>query len=159
MILKILAILIFSALGGLLYHLGGMGADGAKKYPKVPAWLFNTKARDAGSSLCSTILLWILVGWSWWLIPVFGLTWGGMSTYWKKKGHDAHTWNWFLHGFMLGLAAFPMFWAGVHWYSILGRAVISGLLMMWISDRTGRVAVEEFGRGAIHAATMIFLLI
>lgn len=54
-------IIIGSILCGWMYHLGGMGEDGAKQYPKLPKWMFNTKVRDWGCSLV-TLLVFYFIG-------------------------------------------------------------------------------------------------
>jgi hypothetical protein len=42
-----------------------------------------------------------------------------------NKGKD----NFYMHGFMVGLGAFPMFWYGSAWWIILARAILLGAFM------------------------------
>ena len=53
-------ILIFSILCGILYHLGGLGDDGQKQYPKLPKWMFNSKVRDWGCSIVTLLAFYLL---------------------------------------------------------------------------------------------------
>ena len=149
--LKILVTIGLSFISGLLYHLGG----GAEKG-------YNTKWRDWGCSLIALICLWLLKGLNfafWWgYIAFFLLSWGALSTYWKK-GVDAKAINWFFHGFGCGLATIPFYWLGIHWWAILVRTVILGLTMMWWSENNDDVFWEEGGRGTLIILTLPILLI
>lgn len=120
---------------------------------------YNTKFRDLGCPTCAFLLLVILWKFNWLMIPAFGLNFGAMTTYWKKKGQDAKWWNWFLHGFVLGIAMFPLIWAGIGIDNILLRAFICGGLMTIWSEWQGNVVKEEAGRGYIYTATIPLLLI
>jgi hypothetical protein len=146
--------IVMTFLSALCYHLGGIG----KPYP--------TKLRDIGCSLitlqsmlilhllCKSALVNIIV-----YLLCFGLSWGALSTYWKKKGTDAKWWNWFLHGFFVGLAAIPCMFLGVKLYIIIIRAVILGLAMMVWSEKIDDVTWEESGRGALIILTLPIILI
>lgn len=140
--------LIASCLSALLYRLGGIGKP------------WNTRFRDAGCPLVALGLWWYIDGFSlsqWWAyLLVFGLSWGALSTYWDWiTGKD----NFYLHGFFCGLATFPLFWCGVHWWAILARAIVCavgiGLWSKWIGNDT----TEESGRGFIFTGTIPLLLI
>ena len=146
-LIKIIVTLIFSVFGAILYRIGG-----AKGY--------DTKFRDLGTPLCGIIILLI-----WWqpvklgwllLMPHFGLAFASMTTYWDKLFSED---NFYMHGFMAGLASFPLFWAGIHWYAILISAVVCGLLMGWWSKKEGNDVKEELGRGLVYCLTRLCLLI
>ena len=89
------------------------------------------------------------------------LSWGCMggflTAYWDfvnpwfgKKEEDKYWWNWLLHGVFVGLGAtLPFYWVGMAWWIILLNAIVSGVLMMVISEFSGNVFVEEIGRGFI----------
>lgn len=131
-----LIILIGAIISGLLYRAGGYGKP------------FNTKHRDFGCSLIFLISLWLIKGFilsHWWMyLLVFGLMFGALTTYWDSLfGFD----NFWFHGFMIGMATFPLFWAGIHWWAIfiysISLAIIMGLWSKLISNDFW----EEFGRG------------
>jgi len=142
----ILLTLLASILGAVLYRLGG-----AKGY--------NTKFRDLGLPTVGIGLLWILGGWNWWFILCFGLYFGSMTTYWKKKGTDAKWWNWLLVGLGYSLAFLPYAVATGHGGGFIIRTVIvTAATALW-SEFIGNPVVEECGRGAITTITIPLLLI
>lgn len=142
---KIILSFIIAVICGVLYRMGG-----SDKY--------DTKWRDFGCPLCAigTLLLWFTPTNWWMLLPWFGLAFGAMTTYWDKIfGYD----NYYFHGFMAGLASFPMYWAGVNWYSVLIYAVVcGGLIGLW-SKLNDDAVKEEFGRGFIYCVSTLCLLI
>jgi len=153
-------IIILSILSGILYNFGGRGKDGA--LPWLPKWLFNSKVRDIGCSLCFCLALRLLhpgIGQIWAYALTFGLSWAAISAYWKGKAVDMKSRHWFLHGLGIGLAAMPLAWVGIAWWLILARAVILGLLMMWISDRTRLAWLEENARGFLIILTLLIFKI
>lgn len=142
--IKLTIWLMISAASAVFYRMGGSGK-------------YNTKFRDLGCPTCAFLLLVILWKFSWLMIPAFGLNFGAMTTYWKKKGSDTKWWNWFLHGLVLGIAMFPLIWAGIAWQVILIRAILVGSLVALWSEWQGNVVWEEYGRGAIYTATIPLL--
>lgn len=141
--------LIASAICGILGRLGGIGKP------------FDTKYRDLGCPLITYGYL--LLGWrpgdfmGWVMVFLaFGLTFGALTTYWDDLfGFDNH---WF-HGFMCGLAAFPLFWAGIAWWLILIRALALAVLMGGWSRIFKDVWIEETGRYFVLCATIPILLL
>jgi len=67
MIWTIAILLALTALCGMLYRAGGMGDEGRERFPVLPGWFFNTKARDIGCSICSVIGLFVI--WIGFFIP------------------------------------------------------------------------------------------
>lgn len=148
MLLKIILTLLLSVSSAILYRLGGKGKP------------YNTKFRDMGCPLCGTLILlvwWKPHGLDWLMLVLsFGFTFAAMTTYWDKLfGYD----NFYFHGFMVGLASFPLIWVGFNWYSILISSVISGVLMGLWSKFNGNDVKEETGRGFIYAVTRLLLFI
>ena len=159
-LLPILFTLFCIVMSAFLYRFGGMSKEEAKQY-HIPSFLANSWIRDW---LCPLFNYLVLLTW-WhpthliqylWLIPAYGLTGGAFSTYWDWLFRKDTFW---LHGFMIGLASFPLYWAGIHWYAILANAIVSGVLMGWLCARTGNVWKEELGRGGISAITRLLLII
>lgn len=148
--------LISSIVSGICYHLGGLGEDGAKKYPKVPSWVFNTKMRDWGCSFCNLFLVWCTFkGVLWWqYIGIFLASWAFLSTYhdWlnkffnKPEDGDVYWFNWFAHGFCLGL---PMLFMlnQVPVLDVVKICIIMGTSMMIWSELISIAWLEEVGRG------------
>ena len=140
--IKALIILIAAVLNAVLYRMGG-----AKGY--------NTKYRDAGCSLVTTISFGLLIGWHWLLIAHFGLLWGALTTYWKKKGSTGRWYHFCLHGLACGLAAAPVALYSGHWLGFGLRCVV---LAVWMGLWSGIIkndVVEELGRGAVLAFPII----
>jgi len=159
-------VIALSLLSGLLYHLGGLGEDGEKAYPKLPKWLFDTKMRDWGCSICNLILVWITynnVEW-WQYLGIFLASWGFLSTYhgwlnkfFNKPEDNVYWFNWFAHGFCLGL---PMLFLlnFIPWYTILLICLGMGLSMMIWSQLISLAWLEEGGRGFLFIfITKLFL--
>lgn len=137
----------------VLYRMGG--ASG-----------YNTKFRDLG---CPTVLIvWLLinkVGFSFDLWKVilayfltFGLTFGSLTTYWKKKGTDARWYNWAITGGVYGLACLPLMLVGITWYWILCRAALLASVASGWSEGVSNDVWEEVGRGVFIIATLPILL-
>jgi len=149
MIHKIVIVLGLSVIAGILYRVGGTSA--------------GTKWRDCGCPLVFLICLWFLKGLNlgfWWVyVLTFGLGWGALTTYWKKKGTDAKWWNWLLTGLFYGLSVFPLIWVEIHWYSVIIRSIFLALTIMWLRERTGKDWLEELGSGFLYCVSIPILLI
>jgi len=120
---------------------------------------YNTKFRDFGVPAIGILLLTILGGWHWIYILCFGLYFGSMTTYWKKKGTDAKWWNWLLTGLGYSLAFLPFAITSGHWIGFIIRTIIVSIATMVWSDEVGNPVIEECGRGFITTATLPLLLI
>ncbi len=148
--IKLLVCILVSCFSGILYRLGGKGKP------------FNTKYRDFGTPLCGMGVLVLyykpltFFSWVMWLVW-FGLAFASMTTYWDKLFKDKD--NFYMHGFMAGLSAFPLFWTGIHWYAILIGAIICGALMGIWSKKISQDWLEESGRGFIYCISRLCLLI
>jgi hypothetical protein len=124
---------------------------------------YNPKWRDWG---CSLITVGILIC----ILPVFTLkggisyfltfllSWGALSTYWKK-GADCKWWNWFFHGLGVGLACLPLILIGVSTINIMLRSLVIATFMTIVSEASDNVWVEEFSRGALIVLSMPILFL
>ena len=164
MYIKYTLLLIICACSAVLYHLGGLGKDGAKNYPKVPSWLFNSKVRDLGCSVCAIIALCVLrggfpVNWitAFSLLGWFLLSWAAVSAYWKGDAVDMKARHWFYHGLGIGLSALPLCCIGITWWLVLIRSVALGLTMMAVSEYFENACAEECSRGALIVATLLII--
>lgn len=143
--MKLLIIILLSILSGILYRLGGR---------------FQTKIRDIGVPIVATIALLYFgfknpIG----LFLHFGLLFGALTTYWKKKNEDAKWWNWLLTGLGYSLAALPIAWITKYWLGFGIRIVIlSGLITLW-SELVNQDWLEEGGRGILIIITLPLLFI
>lgn len=134
----------------ILYRMGG--ADG-----------YNTKFRDCGVPTCATlficfnyfphhisIVLYILA-----LFFSFGFVFGALTTYWDFLfGYD----NYWVHGFVVGLAMFPLVMVTGHWWMFALRCLIlaiwSGVWsLIWKWD-----VAEEGGRFIPFIPTLYMIL-
>lgn len=144
--LQIIAILILAFLSAVLYRMGGSGK-------------FNTKVRDMGCTACLIAALIVLGFTHWSLLLAFGLQFGALTTYFKKKGKDAKFWNWLLVGLAYSLSALPIAFFYHDWIGFFIRTVaLSGLIVLW-SQLIGKDWLEEGGRGALIILTLPLLLI
>jgi len=134
-----------SVVCAILYRLGGKKG-------------YNTKFRDLGIPLIATgylLLLGIKVPW-WAFVAHFGLLFGALTTYWDSVlGYD----NFYLHGFMCGLAAFPLCWGGIAWWTIGIRCIVIAVFMGLWCKFWGWDDMEEWGRGASIVASLPILLL
>lgn len=158
---KIALVFLLAFIAGLFYRLGGSAKNG-----KWNDFLKNTKTRDAGCPLLALIALWLLVGFQlsyWWAyLLTFGLSWGVMTTYFSfliKPEDDVTAIEWAVTGLFYGVAAFPLIWAGIHWYAIAGRSVALAVAIMWLRERTGKIFKEEKGSGVLYVLSTFILII
>ena len=158
LIINVIGFFLTSIISGVLYRLGGMGDDGRQRYPKLPGWIFNTKVRDWGCpAVCLPWLAVLGVSAVWWLHLIsFLLFYLALTTYWDRVfGYD----NFYAHGFMCGLAYFPLCFDGLSWWVMLGRAVILGAMMGAWCKYFSNAVVEEMGRGGFLVLTLLVMLI
>lgn len=143
---------LLSFLGACAYRVGGSDLH-------IP---HKTKIRDAGVPFvgCLIIVLnnWPLTLWACWvgLFLSFGLAWGAMTTYFKKKETDAKWFNWSLVGLAFGIALFPYAWATGQWMPFLYRTIMTTVFITIWSESIGNAVLEEFGRGFIFCITLLF---
>lgn len=147
-------LMILSILSGILNRLGGIGKP------------FNTKYRDWGVPLCGIIYLYPRLPqasafWLWMaLAGFFAATWGALSTYWDKWGTDGVEWyEWALHGFMIGLAAFPIAIYTGNWAGLVVRTAILTVFMPFSNKFQCKIFWDgtdgvEGARGIIIMATL-----
>jgi len=147
--MQIILTVIAIILGALFYRFGGMDKP------------FKSWMRDWICPLFTygILLIWwhpvTLLGWLM-LIPAYGILGASYSTYWDWLfGYD----NFWFHGFMCGLASFPLIFAGLHWCSVIISAIVSGIICGAISKIFGNVWIEECGRGGTITATRLLLFI
>ena len=144
----LLILILLSALGGILYRLGG--ASG-----------YNTKFRDFGIPTIGILVLilsgshlnvpWLNIAS---LVITYGLMFASQTTYFKKKGTDAKWWNWFLVGLANGIALIP--YGIIHDQlpqAILRTLILAVGIMIW-SEINGNAVWEEVGRGVLIILTL-----
>jgi hypothetical protein len=92
-------------LGILTAFFGWTGGRDYRQYPGWPKWLLRSWSRDwIIGPVCAVYCLLNSVV-SWWLLILILATGGALSTYWDELfGYD----NFWFHGFMVGLASFPI---------------------------------------------------
>ncbi len=165
MILNILAIIALALISAVLYRFGGYGwGPGQEKFPFLPKWVFNTKARDIGVPLVALGGMFVLgIGNAvpWWINLIsFLAMFGALTTYWDSipfnKGKD----NFFLHGLGIGLAYAPyaFFAVGMPGAPFI-RAVVLGVAVGLWSRLIGKDWLEEGGRGFLIVITLPLMLI
>lgn len=146
-ILQVISVLGFSAIAGILYHLGGIGAP------------YNTKFRDLGIPTCMLLVMAILGLFHWTLALCFGTVFGVQTTYWKKISFGSELLMWTWCGFFFGLAMLPFAIHSGCWLGFGIRTMITTLFTPGWSLLMGEVAWEESGRGFIQIATLPLLLV
>ncbi len=157
--IKIATWILVTILSSCLYRLGGASKEG-----NWYDFLCNTKVRDFGVPLCGILLMVLLYhnyGWKILLsyFLTFGLYFGSLTTYWKKKGTEATWKNWLMTGFGYSVAFLPFAFVSGLWLGFALRCVICSIATMIWSQKTGNVVWEECGRGVIANGTLLLLLI
>ena len=147
-------------LSAIFYRLGGWGDEGRDRFPNVPEWFFNTKARDIGCSLLCFIGYIILMGFTvvpWFIhLSCFLVLFASLTTYWDFiTGED----NFWLHGFACGVAYIPYALYTGDWWQTVARCIVLAVAMGLISLLSGNDVVEETGRGASITASLALLLV
>ena len=142
--------LLLSGISATLYRLGGMKG-------------FNTKARDLG---CPTIaFIWMLLyggSFPWWIhFIAFGLLFASLTTYYDSIfGYD----NFWMHGFVIGLAYFPYAIISGLWWLLIARALILAVFMGGLNYVVNKLHVpfsdwiEELGRGFAIVYTLTLFI-
>jgi hypothetical protein len=148
---------ISTGVSAILYRAGGMSKEDTANPKWIPKFMRRSWVRDWLIPFFALGILWLLTGkLSVLYISCYALMGLATSTYWEHlfKKH-----NFYFHGFMIGLGIIPLIWVGIHWYSIVIRAIIMALSMgLWCKWQSNDVA-EEMGRGAIITATIPLLLL
>ena len=140
---NILLILCASLICAVLYRMGGSG-----NYPR--------QTRIIGVPFITYLLSFFLGVHSFWLFLAFVLTIGAISTYWdflwaKERNFD----NFWLHGWFIGLAAFPVALSTGHWWLFFIRCILLAVFMgIWSHWIWKWDIAEETGRGFIVPATI-----
>ena len=154
--MKLILWLGLSMFCGLLYRIGGKGG------------FANAKAiRRFGCPIIIYGYLWLIrgnLGLKGAILTVFAyiLTAFSLSTYHDYLAPDKSSENWLcwlMTGLVYGLAAFPLIWTGIHWYSVIIRAAVLAITIMWLRERTGKDWKEEFFTGLLCSITIPLLLI
>ena len=144
----LIKLLLICFLSGMLYRLGGLGKP------------FKTWMRDWVIPLVWLIGFCLIEGFSWanwWVyLSIWMLMAGALTTYWDDLfGYD----NFYAHGFMIGLASFPLLFIGFPIYVILLNGLITGLLMGLWCKFFGNDWVEEIGRGVFVCLPLVIWLV
>jgi hypothetical protein len=149
-------LIISIILCALLSRAGGQGQEETAKPKWMPLWLRHTWVRDWIIPIVIYSLCALAKGLDWLLLAAVLATGGALTTYWDEIfGFD----NYWFSGFMAGLGAFPLYWAGYHWYTILARAFLLAVLWGGWCAIFKKDTTEEYARGAFIAATIPLLFI
>ena len=144
----------FSILSGLFYRFGGMGLPPLYRY-----WR---------RALCPiiTLIAWILLtGFNphYWLAYIIfvGLNFASLITYFDFGGECDNFW---LTGFVYGIAALPLLFTGVAWYLILLRAIILAVTIGGLNFIVNKIKwlpfkdyIEELSRGFLLVFSLLLL--
>lgn len=134
-------------LAGVLYRMGGAAG-------------YNTKFRDLGVPCVMIAAMSVLGHFHWSLFICFGLLFGSLTTYFKKKGANAFWWNWLIVGLAYSLAMLPFTAIVTHnWLGFGLRTVVCTTAVVAWSEFVGNAVIEEWGRGAIIIATLPLLFV
>lgn len=131
-----------SGLSSIFYRAGGLSQE--EKY-WIPTWMRHSWVRDWLCPLFCLLPLFLQHP-SWLFILAYGAMGGAFSTYWKLYKGRANFW---LSGFMVGMASLPLIFCGFAWWKLLIRAVALGVAWGGWSALIGNDHLEEHGRGAL----------
>ena len=140
--MKYIVLLVGAILSGILGRMGG-------------AAHFNTKYRDLGVPTLFTIYMVCFHPFCWnsWFpyFLTFLLMFGALTTYWDELfGYD----NYWFSGFAVGLSTVPLIWIGIHWYIILLKCLVIGLIWGSINKLLKNAVIVEFLRYALTFAVL-----
>lgn len=149
--MEILISLISGFLSSLFGWAGGRGDAFWVKYRIGQRWMWQSWVRDwLIAPLCALIAFWLGVH-SWWLLLCILATGGAISAYWDRLfGFD----NFWFHGFVIGLAAFPIVLTTGHWWLFILRTLILAIWMGGWSAIFKNPHIEEAGRYFIVPSTL-----
>jgi len=151
MVVKILLWAGFSIASGVLYRLGGKGgfrhAKGLRRFGCSLLFLSLFIALRGSQGLNLRAILPYMA--------TYALSALALSTYHDYCGFD----NFWLTGFVYGLAALPLAWVGVHIWVIIVRAILLAISIGWLRARTGKVFIEELGSGFLYLVSLPILLL
>jgi len=149
---------ILIILGAILYRLGGASHS---DYPKLPKWLVKSYTRDIGVTLLTILYLTVLGKYHWSLWGCGLLTWGAITTYhkWLNKyfgdtTEDAHWYNWFAHGLVIGLSLIPYGVITNTLPMVICRSLLMGFVMAIWCECQSDVEIEEGFRGAVIVGSL-----
>lgn len=162
---KIVGVIVLSLIAALLYRLGGSA--------KMGHWFdifLNTKTRDLGVPICSTLALILMCHdtpavverpfkFALALFFSFGLLFGSLTTYWTEDGHDVKWYNWLITGVGYGLSFLPiaLFFSNWLWFGYQ-LIILATTITLW-STVIGKAWLEESGRGLLIILTLPLILI
>ena len=142
--MSVLIIIVLAIAAAIFYRMGGSG--------NYPRWV-----RPVGVSACLILGMLARGYFDWWLILCFGIQYGAVTTYFKKKGTDAKWWNWLLVGIASSAAILPVVINSGDWLSFAVRGVVlTAGTVLW-SQFIGHAVVEELGRGALIILSLLML--
>lgn len=153
---KIIVLLVGGVLSAILYRLGGAGKCGdcfdilRKSWVRdwlIPPIMLICLALTKHSDIIN-IFVYLLC---------WGFMGGALSTYWDWLfGYD----NMYAHGAGVGLSTIPLFWTGIHWYSIVIYTVALSVSMGFIRHNIKiNNVIQEFIKGALIVVCLPLLTI
>ena len=139
--------LVLAVVSAILYRMGGAAG-------------YNTKWRDLGCPLVAVASALVVGLWHGSLVISFGVIFGAMTTYWKRKGQDARWYHWWTTVLIYAVAFLPVAYFLSRIEAFVYYAIfVSTVTALW-SALVSNVVWEECGRGAIliigQAAFLIF---
>lgn len=146
---KLLIILVGAIISGILYRCGGKGKP------------YHTLYRDAGCPITMLLVMYLLGKWHISLLVCAFLLYGALTTYWDFLFNNKD--NFYMHGFMCGLAMLPLIFNGVAWWLIFLRAIVLALGMGLLNKYANKYywkhtdIKEEVGRGSFLILTLPLL--
>lgn len=134
----ILALIVLCA---VLYWIGG------------ERWA-HTLFRDLGCGVCITAIAWLLLGFSWPLLAIIPLVWGGCSI----GDHDEQ--HWAMHAFVIGLCMLP-YAAVSHAYLAFGLMIFAITSGTYFTSRyfSNGFMADVWCRGVLYGTIPLWFLI
>lgn len=146
---------VMIVISAVFYRLGGKSG-------------YDTKFRDLGvPTVIAGFMIFVTGGYPWWAhLLSFGLLFASLTTYhtWLNNlfgdpKYNKYWYNWLVTGACYSLSTLPYVVVSGHWWAYLYRTITLAVLTMiwcefWVEDK-----VEEMGRGALLASTLIIILL
>jgi hypothetical protein len=153
--MQIVLLAVSSVICAVLYRAGGMSRDASAEPKWIPVCMRRSWVRDWIIPVVMYVPVLISPCHAMMIILAIGLTGAALTTYWDEVfGYD----NFWAHGFVIGLAAYPLIVCGADPWRLFIRALALGLLVGGWSALIKKDWLEEMGRGFLVAVSVGILL-
>lgn len=114
----------------------------------------HTLFRDLGCSLCILAVAVLTLGFSWTLLLIVPIAWGGMTI------GDHEEWKWSIHAFVISLGMLPYsIINGTYVSFIIMSAMVTGGTYLTSKFLSNKFGIDVIARGLLYGMIPLFFLI